>query len=133
MSRPHSAIRTWAACPEDALYGSERGDELPEHLRTREGRRQALREAKERLARERDQASEAAAEDEPPLTVELGPRQFVTRPQRRRRRCVKGVARWTPSARAARSPKTGLTGCLKGAGASSRNWTSSRPRMPPTT
>ncbi len=38
---------------EDELYGQERGDELPEHLRTREGRRAALREAKEKLARER--------------------------------------------------------------------------------
>ena len=28
---------------EDALYGDARGDELPEHLRTREGRRAALR------------------------------------------------------------------------------------------
>jgi transposase len=34
---------------EDELYGSERGEELPEQLRTREGRRKALREAKERL------------------------------------------------------------------------------------
>jgi transposase len=41
---------------EDALFGRERGDELPEHLRTREGRRKALREAKERLERERGQA-----------------------------------------------------------------------------
>src|SRR5437763_2407156 len=32
---------------EDELYGRERGDELPEHLRTREGRRKALREAKQ--------------------------------------------------------------------------------------
>jgi hypothetical protein len=39
---------------EDELYGSERGDELPEHLRTREGRRKAFREAKERLERERE-------------------------------------------------------------------------------
>src|SRR6266705_5706919 len=38
---------------EDALYGDTRGDELPEHLRTREGRRAALRAAKEKLARER--------------------------------------------------------------------------------
>jgi hypothetical protein len=37
----------------DELYGPERGDELPEHLRTREGRRKALREAKERLESER--------------------------------------------------------------------------------
>jgi hypothetical protein len=43
---------------EDELYGRERGDELPEHLRTREGRRKALREAKERLEREREQAAD---------------------------------------------------------------------------
>ena len=30
---------------EDELYGEARGDELPEHLRTHEGRRAALREA----------------------------------------------------------------------------------------
>ncbi len=49
---------------EDELYGDQRGDELPEQLRTREGRRQALREAKERLARERDQTSETAPDSE---------------------------------------------------------------------
>ena len=69
---------------EDELYGSERGDELPEHLRTREGRRKALREAKERLERERNQAAEASADDEAPVTVELDPREFVTRPEGRR-------------------------------------------------
>jgi hypothetical protein len=69
---------------EDELYGTERGDELPEQLRTREGRRQALREAKERLAREREQTSEMPPDGEQPVTVELDPRQFVTRPQGRR-------------------------------------------------
>jgi hypothetical protein len=69
---------------EDGLYGSERGDELPEQLRTREGRRRALREAKERLARERDTPTETPADGEPPVTVELDPRRFVTRPQGRR-------------------------------------------------
>src|SRR3954462_3740098 len=44
---------------EDELYGERRGDELPEHVRTREGRRTALREAKERLERERGRAPEA--------------------------------------------------------------------------
>jgi hypothetical protein len=29
---------------EDEVYGTERGDELPEHLRTREGRRKADRD-----------------------------------------------------------------------------------------
>src|SRR2546430_15251953 len=41
------------------LYGEARGDELPEHLRTREGRRAALREAKEKLARERADGQDA--------------------------------------------------------------------------
>ena len=35
---------------EDELYGEQRGDELPEQLRTAEGRRQALADAKRRLA-----------------------------------------------------------------------------------
>jgi transposase len=71
---------------EDELYGRERGDELPEHLRTREGRRKALREAKERLESERGQAPEAAADenDDDQVAVGLDPRQFVTRPQGRR-------------------------------------------------
>lgn len=38
---------------EDELYGDARGDELPEHLRTPEGRRAALKEAKQRLDQER--------------------------------------------------------------------------------
>jgi transposase len=36
---------------EDELYGEKRGDELPDQLRTREGRRAALAEAKRRMAR----------------------------------------------------------------------------------
>jgi hypothetical protein len=69
---------------EDELYGDQRGDELPEQLRTREGRRQALREAKERLAREGHDAAKTSADDERSVTVELDPGQFVTRPQGRR-------------------------------------------------
>jgi transposase len=69
---------------EDELYGSERGDELPEQLRTREGRRQALREAKERLERERAAAPEQPADDDAAVSTELDPQQFVTRPQGRR-------------------------------------------------
>jgi transposase len=69
---------------EDGLYGPERGDELPEQLRTREGRRHALREAKERLARERDKPQESLPDADQPVTVELDPREFVTRPQGRR-------------------------------------------------
>jgi Transposase DDE domain len=38
---------------EDELYGDARGDELPQHLRTAEGRKAALREAKRQLEAER--------------------------------------------------------------------------------
>lgn len=44
---------------EDEVHGAPRGDELPKHLASRGGRRAWLREAKERLAKER------AAESEP--------------------------------------------------------------------
>jgi hypothetical protein len=51
---------------EDELYGDARGDELPEQLQTREGRRAALRDAKQRLERDRGEnegaKSEAAAQ-----------------------------------------------------------------------
>jgi hypothetical protein len=69
---------------EDELDGSERGNELPEHLRTREGRRRALREAKERLERERGQAPETHADADVSVSVERDPREFVTRPEGRR-------------------------------------------------
>ena len=61
---------------EDELHGEARGDELPEHLASREGRRAWLREAKERLEQER------AAEPEPvprerPERLELCRRRLV--------------------------------------------------------
>lgn len=53
---------------EDGLFGSDRGDELPEHLRTEEGRRAAFKAAKERLARK------AARGEEPEVApIELDP------------------------------------------------------------
>jgi len=47
---------------EDELFGQARGDELPEQLRTAEGRKAALADAKRRLAERKSQASE----DQPP-------------------------------------------------------------------
>jgi transposase len=44
---------------EDEIHGEARGDELPEHLASREGRRAWLREAKERLEQERAAKAEA--------------------------------------------------------------------------
>jgi hypothetical protein len=42
---------------EDELYGERRGDELPEHLRTSEGRRAALADARRKLERDRAKRS----------------------------------------------------------------------------
>jgi transposase len=47
---------------EDERHGQARGDELPEPLRTREGRRAALKAARERIERERAAAVEAGEE-----------------------------------------------------------------------
>jgi transposase len=48
---------------EDELHGDARGDELPEQLTTRDGRRAWLREAKERLERERAENPEPVPRD----------------------------------------------------------------------
>ena len=72
---------------EDALYGEARGDELPEHLRTHEGRRAALRAAKEKLARERadgeDTQVEAAETESQGVKLALDPEVIVARTQGR--------------------------------------------------
>jgi hypothetical protein len=81
---------------EDELYGDQRGDELPEHLRTAEGRRAALKEAKRRLERERaanrDRPRGPIADPDPgggseePVgagSLELDPEVIVTRVQGR--------------------------------------------------
>jgi transposase len=60
---------------EDELYGEARGDELPEHLRTPEGRRAALREAKRKLA-EREQLDETDG-DEPRVELSMDPAWIV--------------------------------------------------------
>ncbi|MCA1678481.1 MAG: transposase, partial [Actinobacteria bacterium] len=70
---------------EDELYGEARGDELPERLRTSEGRKAALREAKEKLERERHAAEpEAESSNDIAVKLELDPERFVTRPEGRR-------------------------------------------------
>ena len=50
---------------EDELYGEERGDELPEHLRTREGRAEFFRQARERRAAEKPEEQQPEPEPEP--------------------------------------------------------------------
>ena len=77
---------------EDELYGDARGDELPEHLRTAEGRRAALKEAKRRLDQERAEREQQstwagnddpAEEQDPGTGVELDPEVIVARVQGR--------------------------------------------------
>ena len=61
---------------EDKLYGDARGDELPEPLRTPEGRRAALQEAKRRIE---ERKGRAVAEDEPAgESVEVDPSESVS-------------------------------------------------------
>jgi transposase len=62
---------------EDGLFGEDRGDELPEHLRTEEGRRQAFKAAKERLA-------EKAGREEQPEIAEIEVDPEATRGRGRR-------------------------------------------------
>src|SRR5680860_770060 len=50
---------------EDEIHGEARGDELPEGLRTANGRRAWLREAKEQLERERAESPEPVPRDRP--------------------------------------------------------------------
>lgn len=80
---------------EDELYGDRRGDELPEHLRTREGRRAALREAKEKLEQERagkrDVKAQAPEEESSGREIVLDPVAIVA--------WVKGRKGWLREAR----------------------------------
>ncbi len=71
---------------EDRLHGKDRrGDELPEELRTPEGRRQALADAKRRLEERKGRAIKACATADPEMDLEplvLG-RQVLRRGGRR--------------------------------------------------
>jgi transposase len=67
---------------EDELYGEARGDELPEQLRTPEGRRKAIKEAKERLKAERGQEPGPDAEGGK-VSLELDQERIVARDQGR--------------------------------------------------
>src|SRR3984885_9715127 len=68
---------------EDERFGDARGDELPEQLRTREGRRAALQAAGERLQAEREARREAGEEVVARVELELDPERSVTRPEGR--------------------------------------------------
>jgi transposase len=65
---------------EDELYGEERGDELPEQLRTPEGRRAALAEAKRRIE---ERKGRAISEKEPVADLVVDPELVLGRGGRR--------------------------------------------------
>jgi transposase len=63
---------------EDELFGDARGDELPERLRTAEGRKQALADAKRRLAERKGKATQSVQHDEDSPEVEVDRERFMT-------------------------------------------------------
>jgi hypothetical protein len=71
---------------EDELYGDARGDELPERLRTREGRRATFREAKRKLDAEREARGdeEEASDDQPIVALDLDRERLINSEQGRR-------------------------------------------------
>jgi transposase len=113
---------------EDRLYGDARGDELPEHLRTAEGRRQALREAKVALERERQESedTEAGAAEEPTPIIGGTSTPSGSSPACRAARagCARQGASWStnagriPSPSRARAPSD----CSAQSGACSRSF-----------
>jgi transposase len=63
---------------EDELYGDARGDELPEQLRTAEGRKRALAEAKRRLAERKGRAAQDEQNHDEGPEIELDRQRFMT-------------------------------------------------------
>ncbi len=103
---------------EDELYGDARGDELPEHLRTSEGRRSALAEAKRKLERDQNGStqSEAAGEAEAPgVKMELDPEVIVPGLRAARDGCARLAvsSMSTVAARRSRSPARARSGCWR--------------------
>lgn len=90
---------------EDGLFGEDRGDELPEHLRTEEGRRAAFKAAKERLAQKagrKDAPSIAKVEIDPDTALGRGRRAWHREAHRQLIRRREQDAAPVPSSRPAR-------------------------------
>jgi hypothetical protein len=100
---------------EDELYGDARGDELPEQLRTAEGRKQALAEAKRRLAERKGRAAQVEHNHDEGAEIELDRQRFMTAPPPPgRSHAVATTGFWTPPSGwkrtcGSRSPPTGPT------------------------
>ncbi|MGH2856355.1 MAG: transposase [Solirubrobacteraceae bacterium] len=92
---------------EDGLFGADRGDELPEHLRTEEGRRAAFKAAKERwswLPVRRDGSHKRAREHQRPQPHPDVPCSHESGA----RSCSGPRSRSSPHAEAARQPRLRL-------------------------
>jgi transposase len=92
---------------EDELYGDRRGDELPAALRTPEGRREALAEAKRRIQERNGRAltgGRDASEEQPDVAPELkrGRREWVREGRRELERQRESERRPIPNDRADR-------------------------------
>jgi transposase len=68
---------------EDELYGEARGDELPEQLRTAEGRREFFRNARQKLRREQTEDQELGGEGLPEPELVFDEERIVARTQGR--------------------------------------------------
>jgi transposase len=68
---------------EDELYGDARGDELPEQLRSAEGRREFFRNARQKLRREETDDPEPAGEHSPEPELVFDEERIVARTQGR--------------------------------------------------
>jgi transposase len=68
---------------EDELYGDQRGDELPEQLRTREGRAEFFRQARERRAAESSEEQQLDPEPAAEAGLEFDVERIVARHQGR--------------------------------------------------
>jgi transposase len=119
---------------EDEPYGEARGDEPPEQLRTPEGRRRALREAKQRLEAEREaqrNGDERPADEDPELEFDLD-RERLASNQQGRRGWMRDARRQLDELRKREArpiPARGRSACWRPSGGSRKT---SRPNGRPT-
>ena len=125
---------------EDELYGEARGDALPEQLRTSEGRRAALADARRKLERDRANGSTDAemadGTQSAGVELELDPEVIVARVQGRRgwEREARHQLEEHRRVQATRFRARGLRGCWRLSGGWRRPWRSSaRPTRPMST
>jgi transposase len=118
---------------EDELYGDARGDELPEQLQTPEGRREALREAKRRLAERAAAAGHRADGSVEPSSGAIGLDRAAMVGHKQARRGWMREARHQLDehavSRLGRFHGRGWCGCSRRSGGCRKTWRSSARRV----